>query len=58
MNNLNTIGDKEITCNHCGEIFMFTVKDQLFYEKQQYIPPKRCRKCRELRNKERERFSK
>lgn len=55
-NNLDGLGDKEITCNHCGEIFIFTVRDQIFFEEHQYVPPKRCRKCRDLRAKEREKF--
>jgi len=56
-NDLSDLGDKEIVCNHCGETFIFSVRDQIFYEEKQYLPPKRCKKCRDLRAKEREKFN-
>ena len=47
--------DKEITCE-CGEVFIFTERDQEFYAnggakdgeepRKAWEPPKRCKKCR------------
>ncbi|MBU1110807.1 zinc-ribbon domain-containing protein [Patescibacteria group bacterium] len=50
--------DKEdiwLTCA-CGEKFLFSIRDQDFYESKGYLPPKRCKQCRILRQKEREKF--
>lgn len=41
--------DVKIRCQDCGKEFMFTVEDQKFYEKNNYIPPKRCKACRNAR---------
>lgn len=54
----NNKEDIELTCVGCGKSFIYTVKDQEFYEEHGYQPPKRCKQCRILRQKERERFSK
>lgn len=40
---------KKIRCKDCGEVFTFSVRDQLFYEKMGWEPPKRCKICREHR---------
>lgn len=47
--------DMKITCSDCGRSFVFSVKDQKFYEEQHYLPPKRCRHCRIRRKNENER---
>ena len=41
--------DRHLICQDCGRPFTFSVKDQLFYEKNGWNPPKRCKSCRELR---------
>jgi len=49
--------DIEIICDGCGEPFIFSARDQEFYEENKYVPPKRCRKCRLVRKKEREKYN-
>ncbi|MDE6947593.1 MAG: zinc-ribbon domain-containing protein [Anaeroplasmataceae bacterium] len=29
--------------------FIFSTNEQKFYEEHQYLPPKRCKKCRDAR---------
>lgn len=41
--------DQEIKCQDCGENFVFTVNEQKFYEEKGFLPPKRCKKCRDAR---------
>ena len=41
--------DVRIKCQDCGKEFVFTVRDQKFYEENGYLPPKRCRSCRNAR---------
>ncbi len=41
--------EKCIICKDCGKVFIFSVRDQLFYDKMGWNPPKRCRTCREQR---------
>lgn len=41
--------NKSIICKDCGRAFAFSVRDQLFYEKMGWNPPKRCKACREHR---------
>lgn len=45
--------DKKLKCQDCGEEFVFTVKDQLFYAEKGFTPPKRCRLCRLARKSKR-----
>jgi hypothetical protein len=41
--------DKEIKCKRCDVIFIFSIKEQNFYEKQGFLhTPKRCPNCRDL----------
>lgn len=47
--------DVKIKCQDCGEEFIFTVNDQRFYEEKGFIPPKRCRYCRQQRKLNQER---
>lgn len=39
----------KIKCQNCGEDFIFTVNDQIFYEEKGFLPPKRCKNCRNTR---------
>lgn len=44
--------DKTITCINCGNEFIFTAKDQAFYNEKGFNEPKRCKECREKRKAE------
>ncbi len=48
--------DKTLSCKECGDEFIFTESEQLFFQKlvkdgkiTEYIEPKRCKKCRQAR---------
>ncbi len=43
--------DKTLTCGDCGQPFEWSEKDQEFYAKRAFDPPKRCKPCRESRKK-------
>lgn len=45
--------DRELTCVDCGEAFLFTAAEQLYYAAKGYRPPKRCKPCRRKRRKAR-----
>lgn len=46
--------DIVIECQDCHKEFIFSVRDQLFYQEQGFDhQPKRCRDCRDRRKKER-----
>lgn len=47
--------DTRITCSDCGRSFIFSAKEQKFYEDNGYVPPKRCRYCRTRRKENIER---
>lgn len=38
--------DIQLTCRQCGNEFTFTKAEQDFYQRQGFIPPRRCRECR------------
>lgn len=42
---------KEIikSCKDCGNMFHFTISEQLSYEIKDFKPPKRCQRCRDMR---------
>ncbi len=40
--------NRTLCCTDCGKNFTFSGKDQLYFERKGYCPPKRCKKCREL----------
>jgi CxxC-x17-CxxC domain-containing protein len=42
-------GDKNVTCVDCGAQFVFTARDQAFYQERGFQPPRRCRACRDKR---------
>lgn len=47
--------DKEIACINCGKGFLFSVRDQKYYEELGFRnEPKRCRECRALLKRERQ----
>lgn len=41
--------DMRIKCQDCGETFIFTENEQRFYEERGFLPPKRCKECRQAR---------
>lgn len=41
--------DVKIKCLDCGEEFLFSVNEQRFYEEKGFLPPKRCKSCREIK---------
>jgi hypothetical protein len=42
--------DQVLTCADCSEEFVFSVKDQEYFEKRKFkSPPKRCKKCSKAR---------
>lgn len=49
--------DMIIRCQDCGKEFVFSAKEQNFYEEHNYLPPKRCRFCRNARTLRRNRIN-
>ena len=47
-------GDKKLQCCDCKGEFVWSAKDQAFYEEKQFVPPKRCAPCRKVRKQARE----
>lgn len=43
------MNDTELTCQDCQTTFMFTEKEQAFYEEKGFTPPKRCKPCRDAK---------
>jgi len=41
--------DQTLTCSDCGIQFCFTAREQAFYSERGFVPPRRCRTCREKR---------
>ena len=45
--------DKTIVCDDCGQEFIFSVREQEFYEEKGFNnEPKRCKECRDKRKAE------
>jgi hypothetical protein len=36
-----------IKCIECGQEFRYTERDQEFYQERGFVPPKRCKVCRD-----------
>lgn len=47
--------DKEIKCTDCADMFTFTKGEQAFYAERQMFTPKRCKPCRDIKRREKER---
>lgn len=47
------LDDKTLKCADCKETFVFTGKDQKFFQSKGFESPKRCKKCRDLRKAQR-----
>ena len=48
----HTYEDKTLVCKDCGKEFLFTTRDQEFYEKMNFSDPVRCKECRDKRKAE------
>ncbi len=46
--------DKTIRCSQCNKEFLFTEREQKFYEDRGFSTPKRCPECRKERKIARE----
>ena len=44
--------DKTIVCKDCGAEFVFTEREQAFYESKQFSDPVRGKACRDARKAE------
>jgi len=50
--------DIKITCKDCGETFIFTVREQEFYEEKGFNnKPVRCKSCRDKKKAEKASFN-
>ena len=45
---MENLQDEKILCP-CGNVFTWTVKDQIFYKQNNYVKPVRCPSCRKAR---------
>jgi CxxC-x17-CxxC domain-containing protein len=43
--------DKTLSCQDCGADFVFTTRDQEFFQEKGFAEPKRCRKCAKSRRR-------
>ena len=44
-------GDISLICSHCGKEFVFTKAEQDFYQEKGFAFPRRCKKCRLVKQK-------
>ena len=45
--------DKTLTCEKCGQEFVFTAGEQEFYNEKGFTEPKKCKPCRDEAKKAR-----
>ena len=45
----NELQDKQVSCVDCGAQFVFSARDQAFYQERGYSAPRRCKTCRDKR---------
>ncbi len=51
------MSDKTIACQDCGKEFVFTVREQEFYNEKGFTnEPKRCKDCRNARKNSKPRY--
>ena len=46
-----------LTCINCGNSFLFSIREQKFFQSKNFYPPKRCPDCRQNSNKSSSRSS-
>jgi CxxC-x17-CxxC domain-containing protein len=49
MSDASPAQDKLLACVDCGAQFVFSVRDQAFYQERGYQAPRRCKACRDKR---------
>lgn len=47
----NNLKDQTITCCDCGNDFIFSVRDQLYFKQMDFAPKKRCKSCKEAKKR-------
>jgi hypothetical protein len=45
--------DELLTCQDCGDTFIYTARDKAFFAQRDYPPPRRCRPCRDAKRQRR-----
>lgn len=48
------MGDLKLQCKDCQAEFIFTEKEQAYFQKKGLHQPKRCKACRDMRRQERD----
>ena len=48
------MSDRTLTCRDCGQAFVFTAGEQVFYQEREYTEPQRCANCRQARKAQRD----
>ncbi len=48
--------DKKIVCKDCGKEFIFTIREQEFYNEKGFTEPKRCKECRDKNKQNKKNF--
>ncbi len=43
------MADITIVCKDCGKEFVFSERDQQFYQEKGFTQPVRCKECRQIR---------
>lgn len=46
-----TFNDRILRCYDCGNSFVWTAGEQVYYHRKSLSEPKRCQSCRELRKR-------
>jgi len=49
MSDASPVQDKLLACVDCGAQFVFSVRDQAFFQERGYQAPRRCKGCRDKR---------
>jgi len=50
--NKTASGDLHLECQQCGSSFLFSAREQSFFEEMGFVPPRYCPSCRRLRKQE------
>lgn len=48
MAKLQPMNDKTIKCIECAKVFIFSVKEQEYFQTMNFNEPKRCKKCKSM----------
>lgn len=47
--------DQTLSCVDCQQSFIHSERDQQFFERMNFTPPKRCKPCRDAKKQRRDR---